>query len=189
MQEIIDQLEAYLDAPVAEEESRQPFVIDSDQKADWAIRKIVRKQSEIEKANKLAAEYIQRVEEWLQQFIDERQQTIDFITEKLRPYALDQLDGKKKTIKLPSGNISFKNVSTGYFINGEKVTGENQLLTEWAKEHAPDFIKVKETTNWADLRKTLVVAGTGKVINSDGEIMDFIAAVEYPDAISVKERK
>lgn len=182
-----ESLEAFLDAPVLEQQTREPFVIDTPEKADWAVRKILAKQQYQDSVKGVAAERIQQVQIWEKQELDEAQQSIDFLAERLRPYVAQQLDGKK-TLKMPSGNISFRAASPEFYIEGEKVDGKNQVLLEHIKKNAPEYIKLQESTDWAKFKKDLMVTSTGQVVNTNGEILSFMAAVQQPDKITVKGR-
>jgi hypothetical protein len=182
LDEFVDTLTGYVE--------HQGFIINDDSKADWAVRKINRYQNNIADAKNLAAERIAQVEAWLKDIEEDNTRQIEFFMSKLAPYVGQQLaGGKSKTYKLPSGNVSLKAKPVEYFIAGEKAVAKNEELTAYVKQSAPEFLKVEETTNWGEFKKTLTVTSSGTVINSDGEVLSFITGVEYPDTVTVKERK
>jgi hypothetical protein len=48
-----------------------------------------------------------------------------------------------------------------------------------------DYIKVKETADWANLKKAIQVVGD-KVVDENGEIVDGVLAVERPPTFEVE---
>ena len=59
-------------------------------------------------------------------------------------------------------------------------------MLEFVQRTNPDFLKIKETVDWSALKGTLITMETGRVITTDGEIVDFIQAYQPPDKINVK---
>ncbi|WP_425057643.1 hypothetical protein SCACP_21620 [Sporomusa carbonis] len=187
---LVENLDQYLDqADGMPDQPQQAFVIDTPEKADWAVRKILRLQTKNEEINQIADDRIEKVEAWRKQTKSENDRSIEYLVSLLRPFAEQQLDGKKKTVRLPSGDVNFRATPTQFFIAGQKVDGKNQVLTSYVKQNAPEYLKIEESTNWAEFKKTLTITSTGQVIANDGEILNFIYALEYPDTIIVKERK
>lgn len=189
MSDLVEQLDEFLDIDEEIELENQKFTINDDNKANWAVKKIIKLQQKKDDAKKLASEQIAKIKEWQAEIEDDSDSSIEFFLGLLRPYAEQQLDGKKKTVKLPSGNISFRSATPAFFIAGQKVDGKNEYLTARLKQLAPQFIKIEESTNWSEFKDTLTVTKTGQVVSEDGEILDFLTAVEYPDSVTVKERK
>lgn len=187
---LAENLDEFLDLPFDEQEPKPQFVIDNADRADWAIRKILKSQSKIDEAKAVAKQRIEQVKQWESGIIEEQERSIEFFQSMLKPYAEEQLaGGKAKTLKLPSGNISFRAVPTEFFSGGEKVKKDDPRLIDYVKSAAPDFLKIEESVNWTDLKKTLTITASGQVVTEDGELLSFITAQELPDSISVKERK
>ena len=186
---LAEQLDQFLDQEI-DQTINERFTITDDSAADWAVRKALRYQQAIASAEALAAERIAQVETWLQQVKDENERQIQYFMSLLGPYVEQQLaGGKSKTYKLPSGNVSLKAKPVEYFIAGEKAAAKNESLTAYVKQAAPKYLKVEESTDWGEFKKTLTTTKAGTVINADGEVLPFITGVEYPDTIPVKERK
>ncbi|MBU2704103.1 hypothetical protein Ga0466249_005256 [Sporomusaceae bacterium BoRhaA] len=190
-EDLAESLHEFLDSQVMDvvESEKQKFVIDDDNKANWAIRKIIKLQHKNEDAKKLADEQIAKIKQWQADIETECNSSIGFFTNLLRPYAEQQLEGKSKTVKLPNGNVSFRSVDPEFFISGEKVSGKNKTLTERVEQLAPELIITEKSTDWTEFKNTLTVMEDGRVISATGEILDFIEAIEYPDSLTVKERK
>jgi hypothetical protein len=174
---------------IVTEDNARKFVIDDANKANWAVKKIIKLQQKNEEIKKFADEQIAVIKNWQAEFEASNNQSVEFFLKLLRPYAEQQLDGRGKTVKLPAGNISFHSVSPEFFIAGEKVSGKNKTLTDRVEQLAPDLIITEKSTDWTEFKNTLTVMEDGRVISADGEVLDFIEAIEYPDSLTVKERK
>ncbi|MBU2704139.1 hypothetical protein Ga0466249_005293 [Sporomusaceae bacterium BoRhaA] len=189
--ELTESLDEFLDSQVmdAKEPQKNQFVIDNDEKADWAIRHIVECQRKNERVKQFAQKRIELINKWRGIVEDQNNRSIEFLIRLLRPYAEQQLVGKTKTVSLPSGNASFHKVNPEFFISGEKISGKNKTLTERVEQLAPELIITEKSTDWTEFKNTLTVMEDGRVISATGEILDFIEAIEYPDSLTVKERK
>lgn len=185
--DLAENLDEFLDQGLPT--GQQGFVIDSDELADWAIRKIIRCQQKNDDVTQLAEMQISKIKQWQEQETRDNDSSISYLTSLLEPYAKSQLDGKKKTIKMPSGNVSFRTVSPGYFIAGNKVDGNNEILLNHVRQSDPEYLKIEESVNWTEFKKELTLTSAGQIITADGEVLSFISAVEYPDSVTVKERK
>ena len=90
---------------IVEEPAREPFVVDDDSKADWAMRKLAsirRKQSE----NKVIFEReVKRVAEWLDKVNTALERDAEWFEANLRPYALQERSNGRKSVVLPHGTI------------------------------------------------------------------------------------
>lgn len=163
------------------------FSIKDDNEADWACRKIVRRLAEIDANKKLAELRKQQIDDWLAIVNHDSESEITFFTELLRPYIETRLaDQKSKTLKLPSGTVALRKASPELTIGGEKIGASTPALLEYVRKSNPDFLKITESVEWGELKKTLIPTESGKVITSDGEILDFMAAWQPPDSINVK---
>jgi len=164
------------------EEQRVRFTIDDEQKANWALRKI-RKLTEKRKANiQLAEAEIERINTWLKEVNGDLEQSIDYFTGLLEGYhrqVLEQ-DPKAKTIKLPYGKLKMR-AQQPEFIR------DNDKLLSWLKQsNKTDYIVVKESPDWAQLKKTLQVAGNALVDTETGEVVEGVEVVEREPKFSVE---
>lgn len=171
------------------EQQQESFVIDTPEKADWAIRKILKCQHGVETVTQFSAMQISKINQWKEQQTEGNNRSIEYLTALLEPYAKLQLSGKSKTVKMPSGNVSFKKVSAGYFIAGEKADGKNQRLLDYVRQSDPEYLKIEESVNWSEFKNSLTLTSSGQIVTASGEILGFMSAIEYPDSVSIKERK
>jgi len=186
---IEEQYEELLDRDIELQPEQQRFTIDSLDKADWAIRKIIRHQKLIDEAKAFVADRIDELDRFLEDVETSNGIEIVNFQSMLRPWIAEQLaGGRKKSVALPSGTVSLRSRDPEFFVNGIKVTAKNKQLTENVKKFAPEFIKIEEYTDWAGLKETLTVTKLGHVVNSDGEILNWITGAERDDVINVKGR-
>jgi hypothetical protein len=118
----------------------------------------------------------------LQKIADASQRIIDNNTARLEAY-FDTLPHKKtktqESYPLPSAKLVRKHQDP------EFVRDDEELLS-WLKDNNGEkFIKVKESPDWAGLKKTLTVLGE-TVVDENGEIIPCIKATERPDVFKVE---
>jgi hypothetical protein len=152
------------------------FVVDTDQKADWAIRKLAvirRKQAE----NKAIydAEVI-RITEWLSTVNTALDRDALYFEAVLTPYALLQRSEGRKTVTLPHGTLKTTAGQPKIEFNDES------KFIEWAKINDPSLLKIK-----TDVDKTAIkalITDEGVVISTQGEIIPEVKVI--PAETSVK---
>jgi len=185
-----DQVDAYIDSIDVPEGAREPFLVDCDGKADWCLRKILPHQKRIDAIQRQAKERIRIVKAWEADETLRHSSEITRFEAFLYPYVTEQLKGSKnKTYPLISGSVSMRASSPEFTIGGEKVSADNLVLLEHIKQFHPELLKIEESVAWGEFKQSLISTASGKVVTSDGEILDFMTASTQPDKISVKEVK
>ena len=181
----------------AEDEELVPqgFTIDNYSKAEWAARKIIEQQRAIklktDEAQKMKEDYIAQVNDWLEKEVGEAQRDIDSLSAMLQPFIESELAGKKKrSVNLPSGRAGFRKGTVTFELEGQKVDGKSEQLLSLVKQHQlEDYVVVKESVDWAGLKKSLNVTEDGKVVSSDGELLEAMIAIQEPDKFYVQPLK
>ena len=159
------------------------FVCDSDQKAEWCIRKI--KEAE-EDTRRWELHYKKQ----LDKIRETNNSTVMFMTAQLQKYLAAQVAAglahiTKTTEKysLPSGTLETKHGTLEYLKDDKK-------LVEWLKSaDMMDLIKteVRQSPIWAELKKLTTVVEDGHVVLTDtGEIIDGLEAHMKDDTFSIK---
>lgn len=156
-------------------ETEEEFRVENDQTAEWCLQKIREAQTDMEK--------------WLA-FYEQRKETVKadtanriaFFEHHLREY-FDTVPHKvtktQESYALPSGKIVVKQQEPEYERDDESVLA-------WLKENGGEkFVKVKESLDWAGLKKTLTVCGE-TVADENGEIIPGIKAVEREPVFKVE---
>ena len=157
------------------EEKYNGFQVTDLKSAEWAASKVAhwaaRKKQIDDFVKSEIAEYTEKMKAYQEEMDAECDDHINFLTEKLRPFAEQQIEGtKKKSFRLPSGTLQFR---TSY-----DVTKDEEKLKTYVKNNAPEYIKVEESVKWGDFKKQLKWTEDGKAISPDGEILDFVSREE-----------
>lgn len=149
---------------MAESSYSEPWQITNDNRAAWATDKVLS-----------ARERLARVKAACQAMIDEAAREVQdaegFFLPLLEEWARQNPPRKGKTIKLPTGALSFRTVP-----GGPRVVDEGQC-TDWAKRWCPDAIKVVER---------LSVTAIKDYIANYGEIPPGVEVIEPRESFDVK---
>ena len=164
------------DFEIIEEPAREPFVVDNDSKADWAMRKLAyirRKQSDNQA---IFDREVQRVTEWLQKVNTALERDAEWFEANLRPYALQERSKDRKSIVLPHGTI--KTISGRVKFDIEDET----KFIEWAEKNAPEVGRVKKEID----KKALGALNQSedKVISTQGEIIPAVKVIPAETSVS-----
>lgn len=151
------------------------FVVDNDQKADWAIRKlaVVRKKQAENKA--LYDAEIVRITEWLSTVNTALERDALYFEAVLRPYALTQRSEGRKTVTLPHGTIK---TTAGQ----PKVEFKDEAqFIEWAKVNDPSLLKIK--TDIDKIAIKALITDEGVVISTQGEIIPDVEVIQAETSV------
>ena len=163
-------------------ETEESFVIDSAQKANWAIGKVKEAQARRDLFCEAARAQIGSLEAQMEEQSVKCQMETAGLLEALDRW-LDTAPAKRgKTqlsLELPKGKVVRK------FPTLEYVRDESALV-QWAKENAPELVQVAETTRWGELKKELKVLHGQVIHQPTGEVLDCITAKENPGRVEVK---
>jgi hypothetical protein len=133
----------------------ETFVIDTQEKATWAARKILQAQTRIAERENLAKTYKARIDLWLDDACKPDSETIDNLSSFLDPYLHQELENikRRKSIKLLGATIGFRTLPRKVdIINPEQAI-------DFCETHHPDAVIVKKDLSRSELRK-LAESGT-----------------------------
>lgn len=157
---------------IGENIENEEFVIDSDYKAEWAIRQIkenTEKAKEKIDKHKLDLDFYKN---YYKNEIESEERELEYANQSL----IHMLDEYFKTVesnetktqhsyKLPSGRLILKKEQ-------EVILRDDEYLLNLFKDtNQSEFIQTRETTKWGEYKKKLSIVD-GKVITDDGEIID-----------------
>lgn len=151
-------------------DNEERFVIDNDNKADWALRQIRDEYAERDRLIEIAKMQIEELKARIEELNEQYENKVSFLRGSLCEYFQTVPHKETKTqssYKLLSGSLVLKKES-------EKITHENDdALVSWLKESGhEDLIKVTVAPNWVEVKKLLDVVD-GKVIDTtSGEVVD-----------------
>jgi hypothetical protein len=164
------------------------FVIDNDQKANWALRKIrhlKKKKNENDDFAETEIAAIQKeideVNSWLEYENSSLNNDIEYLEMKLKYYALDLRDDdpELKTYKLPFGQMQFRK-------QRDKWEYEDDKLLEFAEKNLKDTVKIKKSVDKRRLKQIVRVVGDKAVVADTGEVIDGIKVIERDEKFKVK---
>jgi phage/plasmid-associated DNA primase len=164
------------------------FIIDDDQKANWALRKI-RHLKQKKKENKEFAnteiETIQKeideVNQWLESENSSLDNDIEYMEGILRVYAeqLKKDDPELKTHKLPFGQLQFRK-------QRDKWEYDDDKLLEFAEANIKDAVKIKKSVDKRKLKQKLKVVGDKAVVADTGEVIEGVKVIKRGEKFKVK---
>lgn len=165
-------------------QEKKAFVIDDDNKADWAIRKIDEEKQEFNRIRELAEEQTARIEQKVEAAERRFNQRTSYLRSLLGSYFMQVPHRKTKTqesYRLLSGSLVLK-------LPKVKLVYEEDELVEYLKESGmPDYIKTEEKARWGELKKLLDLSqGKHPVIKDTGELVECIRVEETPAEFKVE---
>lgn len=131
--------------------SERLFQITDASSADWALRKIGKARQDIHEISALADEEIARLNLWRGEASEKHERTASFFESLLVSYHRRVLadDPTRKQIKFPHGRL---NAHRG--LNAIAFAPE---FIEWAKENAPELLRVKHEVEVGEAKKVIAI--------------------------------
>lgn len=153
------------------EEQQDGFKIDSDSKAEWAVKRI--KEAEREQNRLLALIDEERAELDIRekQIADQYENRTSHLKELLQSYVQRVYENgdanETKTqiaYQLLSGKLVLKKPTT-------KIQQDDKALTEWCRTHLPERVKTTYKADWAEIKKNVKVVDGIAIYEPTGEVM------------------
>ena len=155
-----------------QENEKQEFIVNTDVKADWCLRKIQEEKNENARLIKIIDDEISLLQLKKQKIADSLENKISYLQGKLFEYFQTVEARELKSCykyKLPSGELVYNKETVKYERDEAKII---QWLTD---NNKMEFIKVKPSIDWAELKKTDFV-----------ENIDGVTKIELPKRFEVK---
>lgn len=130
------------------EDIREEFVIDNDEKADWAVRKIKEHREDAERWDAFYKEQAQKIK-------DSAQQSIEYLSVALYEYFAMIPHRATKTqekYKLPSGELVLVKEK-------EDFDRDNDALLQWCRDNHPALVRSKEEPDWSAVKAYIKETG------------------------------
>lgn len=164
------------------EDGKKPFIVDNDEKADWAARVI---KEEAEERDRLLA-LVQSERERLDTREKEIREKYERKTEYLETQLLSYMASVKTRDTPTQSTYALLNAKLVY--KKPKVDIQpGEALVGWLEANHPELVKVEKKPDWATVKKNIVQLGEDVYAMSDtGEIVDGILPKEVPGKFEVK---
>lgn len=177
MDNIKQDYEKYEEAALPKKEN---FIVKDQSSANWCVKKIANCDEEILALKKFVADEKLKLDNYLDTMLKEKLANRRYFEALLMPYAQETLKfSNLKSIKFPEGTI-------GFHANQPKIEKDEAALMTFVETSLPEFVKVKKSVNWADLKKECVMTGD-KMVTKDGEVVEGVKVLPAePDTFYVK---
>lgn len=165
-----------------DEISQEGFKIDNDNLAEWAITKIAEDTAEFQRLINVCESRILEYQNKIKKYQEQLENKTSGLKNLLMQYfeTVPHKESKtQETYKLPSGTLKKKYGTPKYEV-------DDKALVKWLKEsNMNNYIKVEEKPQWGELKKTITIK-SGKIITTDGEVVEGVTAIDRPDSFEVE---
>lgn len=143
--------------------------IDSDQKAEWALQRIQEAEVDFQK-------WLDYYNGMIDRCRKDMEQTVSFMRQRLQEYFNQVPHKETKTqekYQLPSGELILKKPKSVWKYDPEK-------MYDWVTDNAlgSDYIQVKRSLMWGDLKKRFVETPDGKIADKETGVMCEAVTIE-----------
>lgn len=159
----VDEFEQLEPEQLTDEHASRRWTITDDGAAEWAMRLLAAKQSEVDELAVKRDDWIDRITAWFDQAAKGPQRTISHFEALLERYAAERYEATKAaTLSLPSGKVTSRKVG------GTLSIDEPERLLEWLREHLPDQVDdlVKVEPRLGELSKVV------RIVEQQGVSLD-----------------
>lgn len=150
------------------DEMEQGFIIDNDQKAEWALKKVSEIDQEYKRLIDICEKQIDFYENKILGYEQKRNNQRSGLIGMLARY-FETVPSKatktQATYKFPSGKLVYK-------FEKQSLKPDNDLLIEQLKD--TPFVEMKPSLKWGEYKETLKIIGD-KVIDESGEIVEGVS--------------
>lgn len=161
----------------------ESFKIDNDNAADWALRTISSELEERDRLIAIAKDQIASLQEHINVLNEQYDNKTKFLKSCLAEYFMKVPHKETKTqetYKLLSGSLVMKKPSTKINHN------DDNLLCYLHANNSEEFIKTKESVDWAEFKKHLTIVD-GKVVDTDlGIEVEACSVEDVPASFDIK---
>ena len=152
------------------DEENKDFVIDTDEKAEWAIKKIAEERAETQRIISVCQSAIKRYIDTIKKTEDALESKTVYLTFQLQRYmgTVKAKESKtQKTYKLPSGTLKIKK-------QGPEFKRDEGKLTEFLmKNKYTDYIETQFKPKWAEFKKTIDIQRDPIIDEETGVLIDY----------------
>lgn len=166
-------------------DERQAFVIDNNNKAEWALNKIKEDRRSFEEYIETCDNMIKAYEEKKKKALEKMERKTSYLEYLLAQYFETVEKKKTKTQEsyvLPSGKLVRKFGANDFQRDEEK-------LTKWLEDNKYNsFVKTEKKAAWGEFKKECTVSGD-ILVDKDGQIVEGVTILKKPDTFEVVVEK
>jgi hypothetical protein len=161
---------------------QEGFTIDDPGKANWAVETILAERARRDLYIKAAQAKIEELQSKIRAVEDTCNMRTQFLLASLDRY-LDTVPAKTAktqiSLDLPAGKLVRK-------LPGKAMTHDPNKLLSYAKQYAPEFVQVKESAQWGELKKRFTISGELVVDKTTGAVVDAVTVTDTPGSFDIK---
>lgn len=174
----------------AYQEEKKPFAVTDEASAEWCLEKLEENAKTRALIDEQYKQMTVRYEKWRADALAELESSDFYLKGLLEPWAAEKIaDGKKKSVKLPSGTVGFRAGGETWKIGEDKVTATNAALLAFVKGDDDSFVKREESVRWGDYKKTLRVMEDGCVVSATGQVVEGMTVTQGAPSFYVEVGK
>jgi hypothetical protein len=164
------------------EEGKKPFIVDNDEKADWAARIVKEEYAERDRLLALVESERERLDAREKEIKERYIRNTDYLETQLISYM-----ATVKTRDTPTQS-SYALLNAKLVYKKPKMDIQpGEALVGWLEANHPELVKVEKKPDWAAVKKNVIMLNDGVYAMSDtGEIVDGIVPKEVPAKFEVK---
>ena len=156
------------------------FVVDSDNKAEWAIKKLKEEQQEADRLISICESQIEQYKNKIDAYKHELELKSSGLKGILQQYfetVPHKTTKTQETYKLPSGTLKLK--------FKEKIIKDDEKLLKWLDSNGQDeYILTNKSASWGEFKKTLQKVD-GKFVTEDGGIVEGVTVEDAEAEFSI----
>jgi hypothetical protein len=160
----------------------ETFIVDNDQKAEWALRKLKAAIERLDDINAQAVEEIAKVENWRALVSTSHKRDVTFFENLLKHYMLSlrEADPEKKSLVLPDGEVTSRSIP-------EKAeVSDKELFFKYCHENGRElWIRTKEEPDLTSLKDGVSFSGDAVVDDLTGESIPGLVGIEAHISVKV----
>lgn len=161
----------------------EEFKVTNDNNAEWALKKIKEEIEERDRLVAIAQHEINDLNDKINLINEQCENKIRYLKSLLAMYFETVPHKETKTqesYKLLSGSLVFKKPSV-------KINHDDEKLIKYLKENDGEkFIKIKESVDWAEFKKSLEIMGEDVVDKELGCIIEGCTVEDVPASFDIK---
>lgn len=158
------------------------FTVDTDQKAEWVVKKIRQEHDTMQRIIDTCRSEIERYTSVIEDERERFERNSGNLIEMLNAYfsIVDKRSTKtQESYRLPSAQLIRKHKTP-------KVERNDDALIDWMKDNAPDYVMIRKSlsADWGEFKKQLTISGD-EFVTSDGQIVEGVKLIPQPDEFRI----
>lgn len=164
---------------------QEGFVIDNDNKAEWALRKIAEEHAERDRLTMVIDNQIEFYSERraeIEKRTEDKVHNLEIMLAQYFENVPHKSTKTQQTYELPSGKLVMKQ-------NAPKIDRNDEVLTHWLMDNGlVSYIQTKQSPMWGELKSSGMIkeCGDAFVLDETGEVVQGVQLIQQEPTFSIK---